>query len=238
LGTKAFNVSSDASIGTNLSVGGSLSLSAIATGVGTTVLFIDGTGNVISGTLPPGGYGKTKTIVLSPEYAGASLSADGSGTTAVAMTSDNTLNAAGVGWKNYYELSSTNAALQDYSVIVRVALPSDFGSWASGSCPGSTCALEMNFQTGLSTTADNAISYQVSHDTDTPGTVICTVGSTAATAWTATGCTSSTLVDGSAPQWGVAADEKAVIRIKMAAKNTSNALTRSGDIILRYISKF
>jgi len=234
-GTRAFNVTTDASIGTNLSVGGSLVLTSLPVGVGTSVLYIASNGTVTKGLLSVGV--NSKVITLSPEYPGASLGADGSGTTAVSITSDNTLNAGGVGWKNYYELSSTQAALQDYTVVVRVTLPADFGSWETGSCPGSTCAMEVAYQTGLGTVADNAVSYIVSNDIDVPGTAVCTVGTTASATWGSNGCTSAVLNDGIAPQWN-AAGETAVIRIKMAAKNTSSAITRIGDIILRYRSTF
>lgn len=221
----------------NFTVGGSLSMTAIPAGVGTTVLYISSSGVVSRGTLPVTNVANSKVIVLSPEYAGASLSADGSGTTAVSMTSDNSLNTGGVGWKNYYELSSVNVSIQDYSVIVRITLPSDFGSWQTGSCPGTTCALEFSYQTGLATTADNAISYIVSNDIDTPATAVCSIGATAATAWNKSGCVESVLNDNSAPEWD-GAGETAVIRIKMAAKNTASALTRAGDITLRYVSSF
>lgn len=229
------DVTGDAMVSTNLTVGGSLSLTGTPAGIGTSVLYIAANGNITSGTLPP--LVKSKSIVLSPEYAGASLSADGSGTTSVSVTSDNTLNDGGVGWKNYYQLSSTNAALQDYSVIVRVTLPSDFGTWETGSCPGTTCALEFAYQTGVGTTGDNAVSYIVSNDVDTPETAVCSVGNTASTAWGLSGCTEATLNDGAASEWD-AAGETAVIRIKMAAKSTASALTRIGDIILRYRSTF
>lgn len=230
-------ISGDVGISTNLSVGGTVNLTGLVLGTGTTMLFLDNNGNLVQGTLPDSGVGKSRSIVISPEYPGGSLSADGSGTTSVAMTSDNTLNAAGIGWKNYYELSSTEATLQDYSVIVRVTLPSDFDTWETGSCPSSTCALEFAYQTGVGATADNTISYIVSNDTDTPASSVCSVGNTASTSWGSSGCTEAVLNDNSAPEWD-AAGETAVVRIKLAAKNTTNALTRAGDIILRYKSKF
>ncbi len=227
----------DANISTNLGIGGSLSLTALPVGVGTSVLYIASNGVITQGTLPVTSVVNSKVIVLSPEYPGGALSADGSGTTAVSMTSDNTLNAGGVGWKNYYELSSTSGSLQDYSVLVRVTLPSDFGSWETGSCPGSTCALEFAYQTGVGTTGDNAVSYLVSNDVDTPGTTVCSIGNTANTSWGSSGCTEATLNDGVAPEWD-AASETAVIRVKMASKSTASALARVGDIILRYRSRF
>ena len=83
----------------NLKVGGSLVANGLMAGIGTSILYIDSTGNITQGTLPVTSVANSKTVVLSAEYAGASLSADGSGTTSVSMTSDNTLNAGGVGWK-------------------------------------------------------------------------------------------------------------------------------------------
>ena len=62
-------------------------------------------------------------------------------------------------------------------------------------------------------------------------------GSTASTSWGLSGCAESALNDGSTPEWD-AAGETAVVRIKMAAKNTSNAVVRAGDITLRYKSRF
>ena len=215
----------------------SLNLTGLTTGVGSTVLYIDASGNIVSGTLPTVNLANSKVIVLSPEYPGASLSADGSGTTAVAMTSDNTLNSGGVGWKNYYELTSAAATLQNYTVITRITLPSDFNTWETGACPGSTCGLEINYKTGLATTADNFVSAILSNDTDTPGTAVCTIAAVASTTWASSGCTEAVLNDNSAPEWD-AAGETAVIRIKMGAKSTASALSRMGDIVLRYKSKF
>jgi hypothetical protein len=176
-----------------------------------------------------------KTIVLSPEYAGASLTADGSLTTNGSMTSDNTLNAGSVGWKNYYQWSSTQGALQDYTVAVRVTLPSDFDSWQTGSCGGSSCALEIAYQTGVSGTTDNAVSVQLNNAELTPGTVICTIAAVSSTTWTTTGCASSALA--TSPTWNTAG-QTAIIRIKVAADSTSNAVARIGDITLRYWAKF
>lgn len=181
-----------------------------------------------------GTTGSSMQIVLSPEYAGASLSKDDSSTNDGSMTSDDSLTGTN-SWRNYYQWTSTNAALQDYSVIVRVTLPNDFGSWQTGSCPGSTCALEVAYQTGVGSTASNYVSFRVNSDTDTPGTAICTVAGVGSTAWTSTGCASTVLQSGTAPQW-YSAGQSAVIRVKLAANNTASALARVGDIILRYKS--
>jgi hypothetical protein len=181
-------------------------------------------------------------MTIAPEYPGATLTADGSATTNGSMTSDNMLNAGSVGWMNYYEWSSTQAALQDYTIITRVTLPEDFDSWSTGACPGADCALWLAYQTGTNLTADNAVSWQINNQTDTPGTTVCSVADQQSTTWTAAGttaiyCAESTLNDAGAPEWD-AAGETAVIRIKVKAKNTASAKARIGDITLKYRAKF
>ncbi|HEY4694447.1 MAG TPA: hypothetical protein VIH52_00580, partial [Candidatus Nanoarchaeia archaeon] len=177
----------------------------------------------------------TKIITLSPEYEGAVLDTDGSSTVDGSMTSDNA--DSGTAWRNYYQWTSTNASNQDYTVMVRITLPQDFSSWATGSCPGSTCALEIAYQTGLAATTNNGVSAIVNNDTDTPGTAVCTISEAASTSWTTFGCASTTLDDASAPEWD-AAGETAVIRIKLKANSTVSALARVGDIKLRYLASF
>ncbi|HVZ66923.1 MAG TPA: hypothetical protein VG917_01545 [Patescibacteria group bacterium] len=176
-----------------------------------------------------------KSVVLSPEYAGAALTTDGSSTTNGSMTADNTLNTGGVGWKNYYEWTSTQGALQDYTITVRVTLPQDFDSWQTGSCGGSTCALEIAYQTGVSGTTDNAVSVQVNNAENSPGSVICTIAAASSTTWSTFGCTSTDLA--TSPTWNTAGDV-AILRIKLAADSTSSALARVGDITLRYFAKY
>gem|GEM_PF-4521649 len=68
----------------------------------------------------------TSNVVISPEYSGAILYADGSDNHG-RMTSD-AINTGGV-FKNYYEWKSDRETLQDYDILVRITLPSDFVSW-------------------------------------------------------------------------------------------------------------
>ncbi|MFH1706070.1 MAG: hypothetical protein ABH867_04160, partial [Patescibacteria group bacterium] len=205
----------------------------IGSGADTFTFNPTGSGPVYAGTARP-----SKVMTLSPEYAGATLTADGSGTTTGSMTSDNMLNVGGTsGWSNYYQWSSTEAALQDYTVMVRVTLPQDFDTWETGACPGTTCALEIYYQTGVGSTADNSFSAIINNDTDTPDTAVCTIAAVQSTTWTSTGCTEAVLNDAAAPEWD-AAGETAVMRIKLAANSTASALSRVGDIILRYKAKF
>ncbi len=68
----------------------------------------------------------TSSMVLSAEYSGAILYADGSENSG-RMTSD----AVEIGgtFKNYYEWVSDRDTLQDYDILVRITLPSDFVGW-------------------------------------------------------------------------------------------------------------
>lgn len=68
----------------------------------------------------------TSNVVISPEYSGAILYADGSDNHG-RMISD-AINIGGV-FKNYYEWKSDRETLQDYDILVRITLPSDFVSW-------------------------------------------------------------------------------------------------------------
>ena len=183
-----------------------------------------------------GTYQISKAITLSPEYSGTTLSADGSGSTTGTITSDNLLNAGSAGWKNYYQWTSTQASNQDYTIITRITLPQDWAGWETGSCPGSTCALEVAYQTGLAATTNNGVQVQVSHDTDTPGTVMCTIAEAASTSWTSFGCTSTNFTNG-VPDWD-AAGETAVLRIRLKANSTASSQSRAGDITVRYKAKF
>ena len=188
------------------------------------------TGPVLTGTARP-----AKVITLSAEYAGASLFADGSATTNGSMTSGNTASST-TNFMNYYQWSSTQAALQDFTVAVRVTLPQDFDTWQTGACSGATCALEFNFNTGLTTTIDNAVSLQV--NLQSSATAVCTIADTAsgvANTWTKFGCTSTTLAGTGA--WN-AAGQTALVRFKLKARTTASALSQIGDITLRYFAKY
>jgi len=65
-------------------------------------------------------------MVISPEYPGAILFADGSDNLG-AMTSDAEESTGS--FRNYYEWVSNKESLQDYDILVRITLPSDFVGW-------------------------------------------------------------------------------------------------------------
>jgi hypothetical protein len=70
----------------------------------------------------------TDKIVFSAEYAGAALEADGTNNLGF-LTSDNA--GSGNSWMNYYhwENTQTSGVANDYDIILRFTLPSDFSAW-------------------------------------------------------------------------------------------------------------
>ncbi|MDX9739298.1 MAG: hypothetical protein RBT33_02985 [Candidatus Dojkabacteria bacterium] len=87
----------------------------------------------------------TSSVVISPEYSGAILYADGSDNYG-RMTSD-AIETGGV-FKNYYEWKSDRETLQDYDILVRITLPTDFVSWKEN-------AISLDFMTENSASVAN-----------------------------------------------------------------------------------
>ena len=84
-------------------------------------------------------------MTISPEYAGAILFADGSDNSGV-MTSDAVEESGS--FKNYYEWVSNKDTPQDYDILVRITLPTDFLSWKED-------AIYLDFMTENSVNTDN-----------------------------------------------------------------------------------
>jgi hypothetical protein len=87
----------------------------------------------------------TSSVVISPEYSGAILYADGTDNYG-RMTSD-AIETGGV-FKNYYEWKSDRETLQDYDILVRITLPTDFVSWKDD-------AISLDFMTENSASVAN-----------------------------------------------------------------------------------
>lgn len=220
----------------NTSIAGTLAV----TGAATLTAGISANGGTIVSTTGKlvfsGGARNSQQITMKPEFVGAVLGVDDGTNNIGTMVSGN--DGGTNAWRNFYEWTSAQSAtLHDYTLFVRVALPADFDAWESGACPGSNCALEIAYQTGVAGTTNNAVSFRVNNESESPTTAICTVADASSTTWTSFGCASSTLDDGTAPEWD-AAGETAIIRIKMKANNTASAKAKVGDLTLRYLSKF
>jgi len=84
-------------------------------------------------------------MTISPEYAGAILFADGSDNSGI-MTSD-AIEESG-SFKNYYEWVSNKDTPQDYDILVRITLPTDFLSWKED-------AIYLDIMTENSVSTDN-----------------------------------------------------------------------------------
>ncbi|MDO5986779.1 hypothetical protein Q4Q39_05095, partial [Flavivirga amylovorans] len=78
-------------------------------------------------------------MVFSAEYAGATLSADGSNNS-ITITGDNS---GAPSFMNYYQASNfeTDGGTNDYDVVLRLTVPNDFNSWS-----GTTPAMVIDFQ--------------------------------------------------------------------------------------------
>jgi hypothetical protein len=204
-----------------------LAASTFTAGSGGNTVTIDPSSGT-SGLLYAGSARPTKTITLSPEYPGATFTTDSTGTNNGSLTSDNT--GSGSSFRNYYEWSSTQASLQDYTIAVRVTLPQDFSDWA-------TTGFSLEYQTGTATATDNAVSAKIYEASQT--TAACDLSTDrASTSWATTNmtCAGSTLNDGT-NDWDTAG-QVGIIKIKVRAKNTASALARIGDITLSYKAKF
>ncbi len=194
-------------------------------------------GPTYTGTARP-----AKSIKLSPEYIGASLTASGSATTNGTMTSD-TIHDTTAGWENYYEWTSTQGSLQDYTIAVKVMLPSDFSAWASSN------AVQINYATENTATAKNKLDVSIYNMTTNPDKVVyqtLTNASGTNGVWTTATVDDSQLVDSTSPDWSTAG-ETAVIFIKpyslVDAVNCTGGVdngcyVRIGDIVLNYVAKF
>ena len=190
----------------------------------------DGTGLVYTGSGRP-----TKSITLSPEYAGGVLTAFyGAGTdTSITgtMTSDVETSSTN-NLRTYYQWTSTQASLNYYSVAVRVRLPKDFSAWPTSN------ALQIDYYTTSSLSTNNTVDVRVYLESNSTTAVASTIGTFSPSAgfWDTITINGSSLANGSAPDWGTAADQTAVIYLRMGAANS--ATVRFGDIKLNYLAAF
>jgi hypothetical protein len=166
----------------------------------------------------------TKTITLSPEYAGAVITPFyGAGTDTNitgSMTSD-TDTTVGTSIRNYYQWVATSGTQQFYTVAVRVTLPQDFSGWATSN------AVIVNYITQNASTANSTVEARIYRD----GSATLVASSTgASTTWTTQSWGASSLTN-----WNTA-DQTAIIYLRLGS--TSSNYARVGDIKLNYLSKF
>jgi len=194
---------------------------------------IDSNGNsIFRGTSRP-----TKTINLSPEYSGAVLTASGSATINGSMTSDASPSAALSNYRTYYEWTSTQTTLQDYTVAVRITLPKDFSAWAASN------AIQISYNTELTTNNTSkfdALIYNTDTSlsaTDQATPVVYSQANVSASVKTwKTLDIDDSLLDSGATRDLDAAGESAIIYLKMYSKDSNHV--QIGDIVLSYLAAF
>ena len=166
-----------------------------------------------------------RDLVISPEYPGAVLTASTSATTNGTLTSDNTQLAWS--WENYYEWTTPNANLQDYTVAIRITTPSDWASWEA-------TALTVSLATLSTAAADNKVDAYIFNENATPVSGKTSQKSSAAGTWTNFSFSSSDLTGGGVT-WN-SADDTVILMLKMYAKSSN--WVRIGDVTLFYKSKW
>jgi fibronectin-binding autotransporter adhesin len=162
-------------------------------------------------TTGAGGGGNSRTITLIPEYAGGVISADGSNNSGT-MTSDYD----STNRRNYYNWTSNQGTLQDYDIVARSQIPSEyasgFGTFRIWVYAASTSSADNDIQVTVRDAAGTACATSVSV---LPGS---------ATTWTQqsvslTGCS-------------YAANDIVTVIVKVISRN--NNAVRVGEISYQY----
>ena len=170
----------------------------------------------------------TRTITLTPEYAGAVLDNGGQSNDIGTMTAgfDSTIaNFSGSAWINgagesYYNWTTSQGTNETYDVVVRVPLPSDWSGW-NGTYP-------ISIDTRASTTSGSTVSAFLF---DTNGS--------AESSWNSCSVTVNTVWTKINPSCGLsgnyAADGIMTLRLRLASTGNN---TQLGNIYLKYNSKW
>ncbi|UUF12405.1 MULTISPECIES: hypothetical protein [Flavobacterium] len=148
-------------------------------------------------------------VVYSAEYAGGVLMADGTNNIGT-LTSDNT---GAPDWINFYEWSSGQATVQDYDVILRFTVPSDFTAWDAAS------PIQISYRADAGTNLSGFV-YAAG------GALLATIPVSTAATWTNINVTSVA---------ALTAGSTGIIVLKLSSKvSDSTAKIRIGDITLNY----
>ncbi len=121
--------------------------------------------------------------------------------------------------RNFYLWTSTRTTLQDYDIVVRVALPSDFVRWDAA-------PLAVTYRTTSAAATDNRVDISVF---DTNGSAVMLAGG--ATGLASTSWSTASLTYSGNPTW--TAGQDFMIKVKLSAKDQYQAHT--GSIRLRYV---
>ncbi|MGB4957353.1 MAG: right-handed parallel beta-helix repeat-containing protein [Candidatus Saccharimonas sp.] len=160
----------------------------------------------------------TKSITLTPEFAGAVLDAQSDSACTSASNGTMTAGLDSVGRTNYYNWTSTQGTNQCYDVVVQVPVPAGFSGWQSTAI-SMKASNTSNASYGIAIIDSNG-SYDANYGSSyaSPGTL--------STSWSnvATSSLSGTYTR----------NDYFTIKIRMTAKNSANI--QLGNITLNYYS--
>ncbi len=162
--------------------------------------------------------GSGNYIYLSPEYDGATYAADGSANVGQMVLAYDSTNK-----ENYYQWSSTNAALQDYDIVIRFRVPENFKRWK-------VTPIQFRYRTNAASTNDNKLTMTM---LDTAGNAVSLTGAAdlANTSWTTASITgpeaSGVFTPGS----------YATLLVKTFARTTNTGQAHAGYINLNWSTK-
>jgi hypothetical protein len=159
---------------------------------------------------------RQQTVVkyFEPDYDGVAYAADGTNNVGQLV-----LLSSGANLSNYYKWTSTNSSLQDYDILLRVRLPSDFVRWSPE-------PFVVTYKSDSANQADNKLDISMFDTNGNPVTLIGNTTGLASTSWASTN-----LAYADSPQWTNGSG--ALIRMHLSAKNTGGMCV--GTISAKYI---
>jgi len=122
--------------------------------------------------------------------------------------------------RNFYEWTSSMSTLQDYEIILRTTLSTDFVRWGSGS-------LQVSYRSTSADTANNKMDISVFDTSGVPVTLVGSSTDLASTSWAVT----TLNFGGSPPTWTPGQDF--LIKLKLYAR--SDFQMHTGDLTLKYV---
>jgi len=220
-----------------LDVSSPAQISSTLTATGTTIIGSAGntfTFNPASGPSYLGTARPYRTMVLSPEYSGAAITTfygAGADTNITGTLTSDASNSAGL--RTHYSWMSTTATpLQGYTVAVRVTLPANFSQWCTTSVCTNTNALQFDYATMTTGSANNAVDMYIYNSSNTSTAVYSGTNNVSATANTWTTLNVQKASFEGAQTWNTAGDT-AIIYLRMKSMNNNFVLI--GDIKLNYL---
>ncbi len=157
---------------------------------------------------------RTIVKVFEPLYEGAAYQGDGSNN-----VGQLTVSHSGSVLRNYYQWTSTRSTLQDYDMLLRVPVSSDFTRW--GSTP-----LTLLYRTTSADVAKNALALQVY---DTAGAAVTLTGS-GASGLSSTDWVTATWGFAGSPTW--TAGGEMLIKLSFASKDSASV--QVGPLSIRF----